>query len=217
MFCRKTGDSASDSRTWALLSALPRALSGPMLHTSKSSSQKCSGGLRAASGPPGMEHVKTAKRYIPFSDGARYCLGMNLAKVNLQTCIATLVGNFSFRLAKEVRQPPGRPHHPWLLTCEFKNGSTNQQWPGHHCLDPIPSRLSRCLQSIDDQLYVDHDSTTRTSESVLFSTGGPTTCPADFLDADTSAWLTVAWGITGAAGSLLPFMWRVLESENTFS
>jgi cytochrome P450 / NADPH-cytochrome P450 reductase len=49
--------------------------------------------------------VLPARRFLPFSAGQRSCVGMNLAKVNLTACLASLLGNFSFRLADEVSLP----------------------------------------------------------------------------------------------------------------
>ena len=42
------------------------------------------------------------KRFIPFSDGPRDCVGRNLATMNISTVLATLLGHFSFRLADSV-------------------------------------------------------------------------------------------------------------------
>ena len=44
-----------------------------------------------------------AKRYFPFAEGARDCLGRNLAAVSMATTLATLLGRLSFRLADQVR------------------------------------------------------------------------------------------------------------------
>ena len=43
-----------------------------------------------------------AKRFIPFSDGPRDCVGRNLATMNITAVLATLLGHFSFRLADSV-------------------------------------------------------------------------------------------------------------------
>ncbi len=43
------------------------------------------------------------KRFVPFSEGARDCVGQSLARLNLTTTLAQLFGSFSFRLADEVR------------------------------------------------------------------------------------------------------------------
>ncbi len=44
------------------------------------------------------------KRYFPFAEGPRNCVGQNLAKVSLTATVATLMQHFSFRLADEVLQ-----------------------------------------------------------------------------------------------------------------
>jgi len=43
------------------------------------------------------------KKFIPFGDGARSCVGRTLAQLNLTTALAQLYGHFTFRLADEVR------------------------------------------------------------------------------------------------------------------
>ncbi len=45
---------------------------------------------------------KGVKRFIPFGDGARNCVGQTLARLNLTTALAQLYGSFTFRLASEV-------------------------------------------------------------------------------------------------------------------
>lgn len=65
----------------------------------------CDLGSREQAWEEGMtwdDSYKAAKRYLPFSEGARSCAGMSLAKVNLTACLATLLGHFKFRLAEEV-------------------------------------------------------------------------------------------------------------------
>ena len=44
------------------------------------------------------------KRYFPFAEGPRSCVGQSLAKVSLVATMATLLSRFSFKLAEEVRQ-----------------------------------------------------------------------------------------------------------------
>lgn len=48
---------------------------------------------------------RAVKKYMPFSEGARNCVGMTLAKINMPAVLATLFSNFSFRLAPEVGLP----------------------------------------------------------------------------------------------------------------
>ena len=53
-----------------------------------------------------MHHAddsRRPKRYFPFAEGPRSCVGQSLAKVSLVATMATLLSRFSFRLADEVR------------------------------------------------------------------------------------------------------------------
>ena len=45
---------------------------------------------------------KRPKRFIPFSFGARDCVGRSLATINYKMLLAVLLGNFRFPLAEEV-------------------------------------------------------------------------------------------------------------------
>ena len=67
------------------------------------------------------------QRFIPFSIGARDCVGQTLARLNLATTAAQLYGSFTFRLAAEVRCLPSVLHtglsarsffrsHSWVCT-----------------------------------------------------------------------------------------------------
>ena len=56
------------------------------------------GGVKLADG-------KAPKRFIPFGEGQRNCVGQTLARLNLTTAIAQLYGSFTFRLASEVTLP----------------------------------------------------------------------------------------------------------------
>ena len=51
------------------------------------------------------------KRYMPFAEGPRNCVGQSLAKMSLAATIATLLQTFTFRLADEasaaITQAPG--------------------------------------------------------------------------------------------------------------
>ncbi len=51
------------------------------------------------------------KRYFPFAEGPRSCVGQSLAKVSLVATMATLLSRFSFKLAEEV----GLGHFPAVL------------------------------------------------------------------------------------------------------
>ena len=45
---------------------------------------------------------KRPKRYFPFAEGPRSCVGQSLAKVSLAATMATLLQHFHFCLADEV-------------------------------------------------------------------------------------------------------------------
>ncbi|CAK0787662.1 hypothetical protein CVIRNUC_010884 [Coccomyxa viridis] len=47
------------------------------------------------------------KRYFPFAEGPRSCVGQSLAKVSLVATMATLLSRFSFKLADEMGGPEG--------------------------------------------------------------------------------------------------------------
>ena len=59
-------------------------------------------GVEDAKGVPEVGGRKP-QRFIPFSMGARDCVGQTLARLNLTTTLAQLFGSFHFKLAEEVR------------------------------------------------------------------------------------------------------------------
>ena len=52
----------------------------------------------------GMDASKQGKRWFPFSDGPRNCVGQALAKMNMAATFAQLYSHFTFQLAEEVQQ-----------------------------------------------------------------------------------------------------------------
>jgi cytochrome P450 len=42
------------------------------------------------------------KRWFPYGEGNRQCIGMPLARVNVQASVASLLSTFKFELADEV-------------------------------------------------------------------------------------------------------------------
>lgn len=55
----------------------------------------------AASEDESTEAVR-GRRYLPFGDGVRSCVGQSLAKMNYTATLALLLSHFSFRLADRV-------------------------------------------------------------------------------------------------------------------
>ena len=47
--------------------------------------------------------MRRPKRYFPFAEGPRNCVGQSLAKVSLVATAATLLSSLSFKLADSVR------------------------------------------------------------------------------------------------------------------
>ncbi|KAK9827618.1 hypothetical protein WJX81_006830 [Elliptochloris bilobata] len=50
---------------------------------------------------------RRAKRYFPFAEGQRHCVGMSLANITLPATLAVLLSRFSFKLADEMGGPEG--------------------------------------------------------------------------------------------------------------
>lgn len=53
--------------------------------------------------------VVQVKRFMPFLEGNRQCIGMSLAKLNYTTAVAVLLSHFSFRLADDVSASSTNP------------------------------------------------------------------------------------------------------------
>lgn len=51
----------------------------------------------------GADASQRGKRWFPFSDGPRNCVGQSLAKMSMAATLAQLYSNFSFKLADEVK------------------------------------------------------------------------------------------------------------------
>ena len=68
--------------------------------------QSC--GSASTQAPPGTAVPSPAKRFIPFSDGPRDCVGRTLAHMNITAALAALLANFHFSLAASVRQSPAQ-------------------------------------------------------------------------------------------------------------
>ena len=50
----------------------------------------------------GAGNSRRAKRYFPFAEGARSCVGQSLAMTSLLATLALLLSRFSFRLADQA-------------------------------------------------------------------------------------------------------------------
>ncbi|KAK9826393.1 hypothetical protein WJX81_007038 [Elliptochloris bilobata] len=75
------------------------------------------------SAPAAPADAVLAKRFIPFSDGPRDCVGRNLATMNIVTTLATLLGRFTFRLAETMGGPQGvRAKERLLSTLQIEGG-----------------------------------------------------------------------------------------------
>lgn len=84
----------------------------------------------------GLDLSKQGKRWFPFSDGPRNCVGQALAKMNMAATFAQLYSHYSFKLAEEVTclSMPGYTAS-WLLLFALYSDCT-----------PTGSFLSRFLQ-----------------------------------------------------------------------
>ena len=57
----------------------------------------------------GLDMSKQGKRWFPFSDGPRNCVGQALAKMNMAATFAQLYSHYSFHLAEEVMLAVSKP------------------------------------------------------------------------------------------------------------
>ena len=67
---------------------------------------------------PAGSAIARPKRYMPFAEGPRNCVGQSLAKMSLAATIATLLQTFTFRLADEVSAAK-RTQAPGCTTLAF--------------------------------------------------------------------------------------------------
>ena len=58
---------------------------------------------RGCGGPQvGLPDAGRTKRFLPFSDGKRDCVGQAMARMNYTSTLARLLAHFCFELATEV-------------------------------------------------------------------------------------------------------------------
>ncbi|KAK9904844.1 hypothetical protein WJX75_003698 [Coccomyxa subellipsoidea] len=73
---------------------------------------------------------KRPKRYFPFAEGPRNCVGQSLAKVSLVATAATLMQHFTFKLADEMGGPEGvRKSEHYTLVIGLGNGMSMHAIP----------------------------------------------------------------------------------------
>lgn len=63
-----------------------------------------------------------ARRFMPFLEGSRQCVGMSLARMTTAATVAALLSQFTFRLADSVRPSasPGTVLLQWEPPCHNK-------------------------------------------------------------------------------------------------
>ena len=93
----------------------------------------------------GLPEAARVKRYIPFSDGRRDCVGQALGRLNYTSTLARLLGNFHFDLAPEVNIT--LPVHCWQSAGHFIDIPPGMSATGRtdlhgHCNHPRCCRLS---------------------------------------------------------------------------
>lgn len=84
----------------------------------------------------------TAKRYMPFAEGPRDCLGQNLAKTSLLASLATLIAHLHFDLADRVGCTPIRPHSLHRL-CSLQTGH------GHRAAGECPTACGPLMHPLN--------------------------------------------------------------------
>eukprot|EP00884_Botryococcus_braunii_P018825 jgi/Botrbrau1/5626/Bobra.55_1s0015.1 len=63
------------------------------------------------------------RRFVPFGDGCRKCIGGELGRVSLIATLARLFSNFRFRLADQMGGPDGvMATEAWAATLHARNG-----------------------------------------------------------------------------------------------
>lgn len=88
--------------------------------------------------------VAQARRFLPFLEGSRQCVGMSLARMTTAATLAALLSQFTFRLADSVRAStsPGTGLLQWVPQCH-----SNRRLHGIRISLPGPVRL--CMHVFD--------------------------------------------------------------------
>ena len=90
-----------------------------------------------------------ARRYIPFAEGPRNCVGQSLAQTTLPITLAALLSHFTFRLADQVPlAPPPAPFSCCAPKDENRSAAYSRRWEGlrvceHGSHTPLLSALPK--------------------------------------------------------------------------
>ena len=92
--------------------------------------------------------VAQARRFMPFLEGSRQCVGMSLARMTTAATVAALLSQFTFRLADSVcPSQPALAQACWVFSgfhcntgikcCNACNLCLSSWTPVHACFQPI--------------------------------------------------------------------------------
>ena len=88
----------------------------------------------------GAEAVR-GRRYLPFGDGMRSCVGQSLAKMNYTATVALLLSHFSFHLADHV-SPWCAKKQVWCIALDSQSTVYSHAAVWHYYLH---LRSGRCV------------------------------------------------------------------------
>lgn len=105
-------------------------------------------GKKAQATAEGTDLLNRTKRWFPFSEGPRSCVGQTLANMNVTGTLATLLAHYHFRLADQVM--PGS-----IDICTIADGASNPSFItfarcnalAFACAVPMKSMLISALKS----------------------------------------------------------------------
>jgi hypothetical protein len=111
--------------------------------------------------------VVQVKRFLPFLAGNRSCIGMELAKLNYTTAVASLLSRFSFRLSEDVSAlrassvlgdiiflTEAAQFHSWLLTAVQKLCTP---WSNSHICMTFFRKFTPHSHTLPSRTHVDAD------------------------------------------------------------